>query len=149
VDVDELRAVQSITEICHSYALAVDGHDWQALRRCFTADATADYLDRPSCDGYEAIESFIRRALEPLDASQHLIGNVTVKIGAESATSTCYLHAQHVRRGTPGGDLFTIGGTYRDTLVRGSTGWRISHRSLEATWSAGNPAVLGRTAHLG
>lgn len=149
MDAKDLDAFLRIAEICHTYALGVDERDWPAVRRCFTPSATADYLDRPRCDGFEAIEAFLRRAVGALDATHHLIGNVTVRVDGELATSNCYLHAQHVRRGTPGGDLFTIGGVYRDTLILGADGWRISHRELRATWSAGNPAVLGRTEQLG
>jgi hypothetical protein len=59
------------------------------------------------------------------------------------ATSQCYLQAQHVRAGTPGGDTFVVVGRYSDELVRTEDGWRIAVRWLETWWTSGNQAVLG------
>ena len=85
-----------------------------------------------------------RAALEPLDASQHLLGNHVVTVDGDEARSQCYLQAQHVRSGTPGGDNYIIAGTYTDELRRGTDGWKIARRRLTVTWTSGNPTVLAR-----
>ena len=57
--------------------------------------------------------------------------------------SRCYFHAQHVRNGTEGGSNYVVAGIYRDRWVRTEAGWRSCERSLEVTWTEGNPAVVG------
>lgn len=134
---------REITRLCYRYGAALDGRDWAALRTCFTDDAVAEYEGLGEFAGYAAIESVCQGALGPLDRSQHLIGNVTAEVDGDSATAQCYFQAQHVRTGTPGGDLHVIAGRYVDRLVRTPDGWRFARRRLETWWTDGNPAVLG------
>jgi 3-phenylpropionate/cinnamic acid dioxygenase small subunit len=135
-----------IIDLLHRYAISLDSRDWQRLATCFTVDAVALYgpvLGRQ--DGFAAIEKLCRTALEPLDSSQHLIGSHALEIDGDRARARCYLHAQHTKAGTAGGDNFTIGGTYVDELVRTDAGWRIRQRELIILWQEGNPRVLGQT----
>jgi ketosteroid isomerase-like protein len=145
-DLTDLLDKQAITETCYRYAIVLDNRDWTALATVFTPDAEAYYLDMPPCIGYQAIEDTCRTALSVLDASQHLIGNVTVTLDGDdpdSADCLCYLQAQHVKTGTEGGDNFIIAGRYLDRFVRTADGWRIKQRRLEGVWTDGNPAVVG------
>jgi ketosteroid isomerase-like protein len=142
-DLDALLDKQAITEACYRYGIALDSRDWSRLATCFTPDAEAYYMDLPPCHGYQAIEDTCRGALSPLTATQHLIANVTVDLDGDEANSICYLQAQHVKTGTPGGDNFIIAGRYLDVFVRTAEGWRIRERRLEAIWTDGNPAVVG------
>ncbi len=91
-----------------------------------------------------AIVGRARAALEPLDASQHLLGSILVTVEGDDARATSYFHAQHVRAGAPGGDLYVIAGTYRDRLRRGAEGWEILERVQEYSWRSGNPEVIVR-----
>ena len=141
--VETLLAKQDITEVLHRYGYALDGRDWALLRTCFTADVLGEYGGDPM-RGYEALERLCRDTLEPLSVSQHLIGNVSVSVTADVAESSCYLHAQHVRPGTEGGEQFIYAGRYTDRLVRTSDGWKIAARRLEPMWTSGNPAVITR-----
>lgn len=141
-----LLAKQDITDLMFSYGYALDGRDWDRLRSCFTPDVVGHYGGDP-IHGYDGIEELCRTTLDPLSVSQHLIGNVVVTLDADdpdSATSTCYLPAQHVLPGTDGGDQFIFAGSYRDRVVRTAAGWRISERTLEALWTSSNPAVIAR-----
>jgi hypothetical protein len=131
-------------DVCVNYALALDSRDWARLRDCFTADAVAVYGGAIN-DGYDAIEAACRAALEPLTASQHLLGNHLVTLDAaqpDAATSVCYFQAQHVKQGLPGGSHFIVAGRYDDRLVRADRGWRIQHRTLTIMWTFGNPEIL-------
>lgn len=135
-DREEIRAV------CVRYATALDRRDWPLLRRCFRPDVVAEYEGIGTLDGYEAVEDVCRRALEPLGASQHLLGNHDVDLDGDVAHCSTYFQAQHVRPGTPGGDLYVVAGTYTDRMERGDDGWRIAHRRLDVVWTDGNSAVL-------
>jgi 3-phenylpropionate/cinnamic acid dioxygenase small subunit len=138
-----LEAKQQIGEVLFRYGYALDSRDWEQLRTCFLPEVVGHYGGDP-LTGYEAIEQLCRTTLEPLSVSQHLIGNVTVTVDGDEARSVCYLHAQHVRPGTEGGEQFIFAGRYLDRLVRMPDGWRIADRTLEAMWTSGNPAVIGR-----
>jgi 3-phenylpropionate/cinnamic acid dioxygenase small subunit len=144
VDSDDLVDRQAIVDVCTSYALALDSRDWARLRACFTEDAVADYGDSGASEGYEAIETTCRAALEPLSASQHLLGNHLVRLEGDGADSTCYFQAQHVMEGLAAGTQYVVAGRYDDRLVRTPSGWRISHRTLSVMWTSGNPDVLAR-----
>lgn len=134
---------REIARLCYRYARALDDRDWEQLRSCFLPDAVAEYEGLERCEGYEVIEQLCRGALARLTRSQHLIGNVYPAVDGDRATAECYLQAQHVLAGTPGGETFIIAGRYSDELVRTDEGWRIARRRLETWWTSGNPAVLG------
>lgn len=133
----------AIIDLTIAYCWALDTHDWAGLESLFAPDATAD-LAAPLLHGVEEIKQRVRRALDTLDASQHIVANhqVDVDEGGATARCRCYLQAQHVRHDTAGGDNFLVGGRYWDTLVHGPDGWRISHRRLEVLWRDGNPGVM-------
>jgi ketosteroid isomerase-like protein len=133
---------RDITQLCYRYGTALDSRDWPLLRSCFTDDAVTVYEGLGEFAGQSAIEAACRTTLEPLDRSHHLIGNVSVRVDGDTASAQCYLQAQHLRNGAPGGDLYLIAGRYSDRLVRTAAGWRFAHRQLEFWWTDGNPAVL-------
>ncbi len=132
---------RAITDLTIAYAWTLDEGRFDDLGEVFTQDATAD-LGGIHNDGLEAIIDRIRRALSHLDASQHVLANHQIRVDGDTATCRCYLVAQHVKRGTPGGDNFVVAGIYKDALTRTSEGWRVTHRDLTVTWTEGNPAIL-------
>jgi len=139
----ELLDKQEIAELCAKYAYALDQKDWLALRGCFT-DAPVFVHPGGRIEGIDGIVNRTRGALEPLDASQHLLGNIVVDVDGDTARSICYFQAQHLRTGTPGGDTYIIAGSYSDTLMRTPQGWRITERVQAYLWRDGNRAVVAR-----
>ncbi len=136
---------RAIVEVTHRYCAALDGRDFAALERCFTEDAVAVFgRVRGRHEGIEAIQRVCRAALEPLDASQHLVANHLIELSGDTAHSSCYIRAQHTRREFPGGENYLIAGSYIDDWRRTPEGWRIAERHLVESWGEGNPAVLGR-----
>ena len=134
---------QAIVDVCTTYAFALDGRDWALLRSCFTDDAVARYGGAPPSEGYGAIEAACRSALEPLRASQHLLGNHLVTFEGDGARSACYFQAQHVRDDVAGGLTLIVAGRYDDRFVRNVGSWQIAERILTVMWTSGNPAILG------
>jgi len=133
---------RAVEQVAVAYAYAIDQRDWEALKEVFLPDATADLATPDTLVGVEEITERIRRALEPLDASQHLVGSHQVRITGDTATHRCYVQAQHVRRAADPTPNFIVAGRYEDELVRTPDGWRIAHRRLVIQWRDGNPAVV-------
>lgn len=128
-----------IVDVTVRYALALDTKDFDGLDDVFTPDARADLLE--DLEGREAIKARIRRAIEPLDRTQHLVGNHFVVVDGDRATCSSYLQSQHVRRAAEGGPNFIVAGRYEDRLIRTSNGWRIEFRRLSVWWTEGNAGV--------
>lgn len=131
----------AIMELTHAYCWALDTHQWDDLRHVFLPDARA-VLGGSDLAGIDAIIARVTAALSPLDDSQHMVSTHQISITGDTATCRCYLQAQHVRHGAPGGPNFIIAGRYEDELVRNEHGWRISRRELIPMWREGNPAVV-------
>ncbi len=132
----------AIVDLTHRYAWALDTKQLDLLDDVFLEDATADLRSAALLEGREAIKARIGRALGPLDATQHTVTNHLIAVDGDRATSTCYLHSQHVRRGVEGGELYVIAGRYEDELARTPDGWRIRFRRLVTVWSEGNLEVV-------
>jgi hypothetical protein len=143
VDVRTLADKQEIAEQCVRYMSALDTRDWALLESCFTGSPVFVHPGG-RLEGFPAILARTSAALGPLDATQHLLGNVLVEVDGETARSSCYFQAQHVRAGTPGGDTYVIAGSYTDRWVRTPAGWRIAERVQAYLWRDGNRAVVAR-----
>ena len=143
-DLQALRDRIEIGELLALYCTALDERRWELLGEVFLPDAACDYgsLGRP--DGVEEITTLIRGTIGDLDATQHLVGNVVVRVDGDDATADSYLISQHIRAGTPGGDHYLLGGRYADRVVRAPAGWRIAHRTLHRMWTTGNRDVVRR-----
>jgi 3-phenylpropionate/cinnamic acid dioxygenase small subunit len=135
---------RSIIDVCVRYATAIDDRDWARLRSCFLPHAVGIYHSDRTLQGAEEIVETIRTAVTPLSRTQHLVGTFVVDVQGEEASSSCYLHAQHVREGVPGGEKYVIAGRYVDRFARSEDGWRIRERRLDRWWTDGNPAVTAR-----
>jgi 3-phenylpropionate/cinnamic acid dioxygenase small subunit len=139
MDADE----KAIIDLTIAYAWALDTRTYDDLGSVFAPDATA-MLRGVACEGADAIVSRISRALNRLDATQHIVTNQQVVRDGDTGTCRTQLQAQHIKHGTEGGDTYLIGGLYEDRVERRPEGWRIVHRTLTETWTGGNPAVIAR-----
>ena len=124
-------------------AQAQDAKDWAGVESAYVTDAV--YVHPGGrLEGAEAIVERTRHALEALDASQHLIGTISVTVDGDAASSVAYFQAQHVRAAATGGELYTIAGSYADRWVRTPHGWRIAERTQTYQWRSGNRDVIVR-----
>jgi 3-phenylpropionate/cinnamic acid dioxygenase small subunit len=138
-DLQRLVDRAAVVDLTIRYCTALDARDWPLLASCFADDAEATYgqpgggTDGPYA-GAETIVARLRRSMTALSATQHCVSNHVITVGAEAATSRCYLRAQHVRTGEDGPEQFMVGGMYDDRLIRDANGWRIASRSMTYTW---------------
>lgn len=132
---------QEIIDLTVAYCYILDERQYEQLREVFTPDARVDY-GSAVCEGVAAIIEKVRGSIQMLDATQHIVSSHRVTIDGDTASSSCQLFSQHVRKGTAEGELYTIGGRYHDELVRTSDGWRIATRVLERLWTQGAREVV-------
>jgi hypothetical protein len=132
-----------IAQLCARYMTALDTLDWALLATCF---APAPTFVHPGgrLEGFAEILARTQAALTPLTRTQHLLGNVSPQVRGDLGSCSSYFHAQHVRTGTPGGDLYVIAGRYDDTVTRTADGWRITERVQTYLWRSGNRDVVAR-----
>ncbi len=130
----------AITDLTIDYCWTLDLRQFEHLREIFLPDGSFD-VGGTVFSGIDAIIGKISSALNPMDESHHLISNHQIRVDGDSATSRCYLQAQHVRKAAVGGKNFIIAGRYEDRLRRTPDGWRIEYRTLLRTWTEGNPDV--------
>jgi ketosteroid isomerase-like protein len=139
----ELLDERAIVTLLNDYARALDTRDWPLLSSLFTADAVVDYTAEggPVCNGADAVVADCQADFTGLDATHHLIGNVTVSVDGDRATARSYVHAWHQRADAPGGTVLLLAGGYDDRLVRDGGGWKIRRRVLTVAFEWGNAAV--------
>jgi ketosteroid isomerase-like protein len=132
-----------IIDLAVRYTWALDTKNLEDLRDVFTSDVTA-VLRGVECEGIDQIIARIGGAILRLDHTQHLVGNHLVTVDGDTGTHRCHLQSQHVLAGCEGGDNYIVGGYYDDRVVRTADGWRIAHRTMQQTWTEGNPNVVRR-----
>ena len=134
------------TDTLFRFATAIDTCDWDAYRSVFTDEIDVDYSSyRAGSVGLMSADDWVdraRRLFPGLDASQHSISNVRVHLNGDNADVDAYVRADHSLVNGQGDSLFTIGGTYRDRLVRSGAGWKIAAVRLTVLWNHGNRHVL-------
>lgn len=134
---------QAIIDLTIAYGWLLDHGPRDGLREVFTEDAVANFGGE-LFEGVDAIIAKVEASLGRLSVSQHIVTNQQVELAGDEASCRCYVHAQHTKRGTEGGDNHVIAGRYEDRVVRTAEGWRIAHRRLSVDWTEGNPAVHRR-----
>ncbi len=138
--VRELADRRAIEDAVIAYGHALDSRDYARLADCLKPDARVKYGGSNWLDGAAEVARFCARSLDPLDATQHRIGSIAVKLDGDRATSRAYVCAEHVKDGA----RFTVGGTYVDAWERTAAGWRIGVRELVMTWTDGDPRVVAQ-----
>ena len=141
--IHRLEEKQKIVDLTIAYTWIIDHGPRERLREIFTENAVF-IIDTRHLNGIDEIRGKIERTLGGLSASQHIVSNHQVSIDGDTATSRCYLHAQHTLTGTEGGDNYVMAGRYIDKLVRVDSAWRITERQLMLDWTEGNNRVLAR-----
>ncbi|AZM58641.1 MULTISPECIES: nuclear transport factor 2 family protein [unclassified Streptomyces] len=137
----ELLDKSAVTEVLHTVAHAMDTRDWDLFADCYAPEAEGDYVNAKAA-GREAIVAGTKAFLEPLDATQHLVGNIRVTVDGDIATTHATFVAQHVREGASDSGQYLLGGVYQDTLRRTGADWKITRRRIRGLWSNGDAAVL-------
>lgn len=138
----ESAVVRSVAEL----GLRVDARDWDGLLPLFADEVAVDYTSlnggEPATMPPADLIGGWRQLLEPLDATQHLLGLLSVSLDGDHATCACNVTATHVRSNASGGPHWTVGGRYDFGLTRSGGDWRITALTLTVRWASGNQAIM-------
>ncbi len=137
----------AISDVFHNYACGVDTRDWKLFRSLFADDLEADFTSMAPANMFHGADKWcewVRRSINALDATQHIITNHVHRIEGDKSQSQSYLQAQHVLRGQDGApDMhYLIGGYYKYDMVRAGAEWKIKRYSLNITWQTGDPGIF-------
>ena len=136
-DADRAAIVAAVDTV----ASAADARDWPRVEATFTERVTLDYGTPEELTAAEVVRRW--SALLPgFDATEHRLSGHDVKVQGDTAEVTSRFVAVHRITGAPGGDTWTLEGTYAHRLVRTPTGWRVSAMRMSPGRSTGNPALL-------
>jgi hypothetical protein len=129
----------AIMTVQNAYAVAIDRHDWPALRACFTPDATISF-GMPLKIG--SLDDFMDWAPDfhlGLARTLHQVTTHQVAFQAEAAVASCCLHAVLV---DPTKQTATsVFGRYDDEFVRAGGRWAIRQRRFRPTWLSTSTAI--------
>lgn len=134
--------IVEIQSLLAGYVFACDEKDFDALDGIFTPDAKLTYVieeGREISGRYPDVKDWVRRTLECFPMTQHLIGLPQIVVDGDRARASSMLFNPMQLRRESGDQLFFIGGTYRDILVRTDAGWRITERVESGTWQRNAP----------
>ncbi|MCU1394466.1 MAG: hypothetical protein JWM34_2894 [Ilumatobacteraceae bacterium] len=137
----------AVAECLYRYAAGVDTRDWPLYRSAFADEVEFDFsgydAGRPAvtmaADDWVA---GVRPLFDGLAATQHMMSNPLVELDGDSAGIMMYVRAHHVRDPADPESSYTIGGHYRNRLVRAGSEWRLTRVSLHVTWTLGHPEIM-------
>ncbi|RAR01960.1 ethyl tert-butyl ether degradation protein [Stemphylium lycopersici] len=133
-------ATESIRQTLALYAFAIDGRDFEALRKVFATDARANYSDPiGALNGVQAIIDTLRPSLDSFVTTQHHLGSQLIYVcGLSSAVSVTYFQATHwftpytgIANTVDNSQVLIDRSQYQDTWAKQWDGtWKITNRNL-------------------
>jgi len=129
-----------INDLLIRYTRAIDTRDWNLLDTCFQPDAHVDYTSSGGTKGaYPEVRAWLDKALAPFTAMMHFVGNTTLELRGDEASSRTYvINPMGLPKKGGGHHVFTVCAHYVDKLVRTPDGWRIAERIEETVLMDGS-----------
>ena len=123
---------EAIRDCLYRYARGVDRCDEQMLRSAYWDDAIDDHC--LFVGGREELITWVLPLLRAMDASQHTIGNIFIRLHGDHADVESYYHGYHrVSDGAKTADSIQAG-RYVDRLEKRNDEWRIARRKVIVDW---------------
>lgn len=120
----------AISEQMYRYARATDWLQTDDHREVFAADCVFASPHSGDMHGVDAVVEWMNRALAPFEATQHLIGNISITFtGDTTATAVSSVRAWHRPRDHEQPDM-VLWGEYHDRWIHADGVWRIAERRV-------------------
>ncbi len=128
----------AIAECLVKYARCIDRRDWAGLQDCYADDGVMQHGD--ASVPRDAVPELSEKILAGCASSHHLVGDPSIVIDGDNATTHSHYIATHVSEGT------TVkrqgGGWYDCELKRTAAGWRFSRVRSTTAWRTGEALQL-------
>ena len=144
LSLQEISDRLEIEQLMVDYASALDEYDIDRMDDIFTPDAYIDYRAMGGVDGrYPEIREWLKASLKNFSNYYHMIGNVSIKIDGDRATSkiVCF-NPMGVPMPDGSTQVMFLGLWYLDKHVRTEKGWRIAERIEQGTYQHNVPAHI-------
>lgn len=147
--VETLLAERALSELLFRTLEALDRCDWATYREGLVDDVEFDFTEHSAAPpeareiirGPEAIVAGQRSVMEGFDVAQHYVTNVIHHVDGDTATTECYLYAEHFLKNDRGDPSVTLGGKYEIHTRRGAAGWKVVRWRFFQPWLRGNPML--------
>lgn len=127
---DRLEDRAAIEQQMFTYARATDWLEPENHRLVFADDCVFASPHSGDLHGPDAVVEWMSRVLQPFEATQHLIGNISITFtGDDTADAVSYVQAWHRYRDASKPDMI-LWGEYHDRWVRVGGTWRIRERRV-------------------
>lgn len=121
-----------IQQLLVDYSTAIDLRRFDDLDNVFTPDAYIDYRALGGIDGpYPEVKQWLSQVLPNFPVYAHMLGNFSVRIDGDTATSRVICFNPMVLSGDPPSgeeQVLFCALWYDDEFVRTSQGWRMTRR---------------------
>ena len=124
-----------IAELLVTYARCIDRRDWTGLQECYAADGVMQHGD--ASVARDGVPEMSERILAGVASSHHLVGEASITIDGDRATTHSHYLATHVSEGTT--VKRQAGGWYDCELRRTQNGWRFTRVRSTSAWRTGDP----------
>jgi hypothetical protein len=145
----ELLDKRALDELIFRTMHALDECDWRAYGASFVADAAFDFTEHGAAPpearqvivGIDKVIALQKSVLEGFDTAQHHVTNMIHAIDGDSATTDCYLYAEHFLNTNRGDRSVSLGGRYQISSRRYAEGWKVHRWRFYSPWMRGNPML--------
>jgi len=137
-ELQELRDKDYIRERMDLYAFLLDTARWKDIpEEIFTDDATDFHLPESTPPrvprGRRELGAFFDEVMQDFAGTQHMMGNFSVQVQGDEATSRTYALCAHwMAEDGPKPADWTVAICYDDKWRRTSVGWRVYERRLHS-----------------
>ena len=128
----------AVHDVLLRYARGVDCKDIDLVASCFTPDAAYEGALARS-DIRQALPR-LREAMDRYASTLHFLGNVTIEVTGDRASSETYAIAYHCPR--TGDRQYVVAVRYLDELVRHDGRWLITRRRVCREWERYDTVVM-------
>ena len=143
MDINALLDERAIYHQLCALAEAMDRRDWDALDHIVAEDADGDFGTGGKIIGRAGFVQLFRHFLGNCGPTQHLLGNVRVRLDGDVAQSVCYVRDMHQGSGERAHLFMSSPGEYHDRWMRTADGWRLTHRTKKTLMIVGTLDALG------
>jgi 3-phenylpropionate/cinnamic acid dioxygenase small subunit len=144
----------AVAECVYRYAAGVDTRDWAMYRSVFADEVEFDFSSygpgqQPVTMAADAWVAGVKIQFGGLAATQHMMSNPLVELEGDGARIMMYVRAHHVFDPEDPESYYTVGGHYRNRLVRECGDWKLVRVELVVTWRLGHPEIMDAAARAG